>query len=102
MLVVVVAVRRVPVPVVGVVDVIAMRDWLVPAARAMHVDVARMGQVRERMLVVVIVMGRVGVPFVDVVDVPFALGARVPAARPVSVRMKVNVMLLLCHGSSLL
>jgi hypothetical protein len=101
-LVVVVAVRRVPVPVMGIVDVIAMRDWLVPAARAMHMDVARMGQVRERMLVVVVVVGRVGVPFVDVVDMPFTLGARVPAARPVRVRMKVNVVLLGCHGSSLL
>jgi hypothetical protein len=101
-LVVVVAVRRVPVPVMGVVDVIAMRDRVVPAARAMHVDVARMGQVRERMLVIVVIMGRVGVPFVDVVDMPFALRARVPATRPVRVLMKVNVMLLACHGSSLL
>jgi hypothetical protein len=101
-LVVVVAVRRVPVPVMGVIDVIAMRDRLVPAARAVHMAVAGVGQVRERMLVVVVIMRRVGVPFVDVIDMPFALGARVPAARPVSVVMKVNVMLLACHGSSLL
>jgi hypothetical protein len=101
-LVIVVAVRRVPVPVMGVIDVIAMRDRLMPAVRAMHVDMTGMGQVGQRMLVVVAIVRRVGVPFVDVVDVPFALGARVPAARPVSVRMKVNVMLLGCHGSSLL
>jgi hypothetical protein len=50
----------------------------------------------------VAIVRRVGVPFVDVVDVPFALGARVPAARPVSVLMQVNVMLLVCHDSSLL
>jgi hypothetical protein len=101
-LVVVVAVRRVPVSVMGVVDMTAMRDRLVPATWAMHVNVAGMGQMRERMLVVVVIMRRVGVPFVDVVDVSFAFGARVPAARPVSVVMKVNVMLLGCHVSSLL
>jgi hypothetical protein len=101
-LVVVVAVRRMPVPVMGVIDVIAMRDRLMPAVRAMHMDVTCMGQVRQRMLVVVAIVRRVGVPFVDVVDVPFALGARVPAAGPVSVLMQVNVMLLVCHGSSLL
>jgi hypothetical protein len=49
-----------------------------------------------------VAMGRVGMPFVHIVDMAFALGACVPAARPVSVVMKVNVMLLLCHDSSLL
>jgi hypothetical protein len=101
-LVVVVTVGRVPVSVMGVIDMVAMRDWLVAAAGPMHMDMAGMGQVRKRMLVIVVTMRRVGVSFVDVVDMPFALGARVPAARPVRVVMKVNVMLLGCHGSSLL
>jgi hypothetical protein len=101
-LVVVVAIGRVPVPVMYVIDVAAMRDRLVPAARAVCVDMARVCEMRQRMLVVMVAMGRVGMPFVHIVDMAFALGACVPAARPVSVVMKVNVMLLLCHDSSLL
>jgi hypothetical protein len=101
-LVVVVAVGRVPVPVMCVIDVVAMRDRLVPAARTVRMDMARVGEMRQRMLVVVVAMGGVGMPFVYIVDMAFALGACVPAARPMSVGMKVNVMFLLCHDSSLL
>jgi hypothetical protein len=97
-----VAVGRVPVPVVGVVDVVAVRDRLVPAARPVDVAMAGMGQVRERVLIVMVVMRSVGVSFVHVVDVPFALGARMPAAGPVDMVMIVNLMLSGCHGSSLL
>jgi hypothetical protein len=37
-----ITVGSVPVPIVGVVDVVAVRDRLVPAAWAMHVAVASM------------------------------------------------------------
>jgi hypothetical protein len=91
-----------PVPVVGVVNVAAVRDRLVPAAGPMKVAVAGMSQVRERMLIVVALVRRVGMSFVHIVDMPFALGACMPAARPVHMVMIVNLMLGGCHGSSLL
>jgi hypothetical protein len=97
-----VAICSVPVPVVGVVDVVAVRDRLVPAARPVDVAMAGMGQVRERVLIVMVVMRSVGVSFVHVVDMPFSLGARMPAAGPVYMVMIVNLMLSGCHGSSLL
>jgi hypothetical protein len=97
-----VAVGRVPVPRVGVVDMIAVRDRLVPASRPVHVLVTSMGKVGQRMLIVMAVMRSVGMSFVHVVDMALALGACVPATRPVDVIMLVNVMLAGCHGSSLL
>ncbi len=97
-----ITVGSVPVSIMGVVDVVAVRDRLVPAARAMHMTVAGMRQVRERMFIVVAVVRRVSMPFVHVVDMSLALGACMPAARPVHVVMIVNVMLGGCHGSSLL
>ena len=97
-----IAVGRVPVSVMDVVDVVAVRDRLVPAAGAVRVDMAGMGEVRERMLIVVAVVRSMRMSFVDVVDVPLALGARVPAAGSVDVVMQVNVMLVSGHGSSLL
>jgi hypothetical protein len=101
-LVVMIAVGGVPVPIVGVVDVVAVRNWLVPAAGAMHVAMAGVCQVRERMLIVVAVVRRVSMSFVHVVDMSLALGACMPAARPVYVVMIVNLMLGGCHVSSLL
>jgi hypothetical protein len=101
-LVVVIAIGRVPVPVVVVVDVVAMRDRLMPAAGAMRVDMPGMGEVRQRMLIVVVVMRGMGMSFMDIVDVSLALGACMPAAGPVDVIMLVNLMLGGCHGSSLL
>jgi hypothetical protein len=91
-----------PVPVVGIVDVVPVRYRLVAAAGSVHMGVAGMGQVRERVLVVVAIMRRVSVPFVHVVDMPLALGAWVPAAGPVHVVMVMNLMLGVCHLSSLL
>ncbi len=97
-----IAVGRVPVSVMDVVDVVAVRDRLVPAAGTVRVHMAGMGEVRERMLIVVAVVRSMRMSFVDVVDVPLALGARVPAAGSVDVVMQVNVMLVSGHGSSLL
>ena len=57
MLVVVVAVGGVAVPVVGVVDVVAVRERLMPAAGPVGVFVAGMGQVRQRVLVVMALVG---------------------------------------------
>jgi|SRR5271165_4007902 len=102
MLVVMITIGRMPVPVVRVVNVAAMRDRLVPAAGTMNVTMAGMSQVRERMLIVVALVRRVGVSFVHVVDMSFALGACMSAARPVHMVVIVNLMLGGCHGSSLL
>ena len=53
-LVVVIAVRGVAVPVVLVVDMVAVRDGLMPAAWPVSVLVAGVGQVGQRMLVVMV------------------------------------------------
>jgi N-dimethylarginine dimethylaminohydrolase len=91
-----------PVPVVCVIDVVAVRHRVVAAARTMHVGVTGMRQVRQWMLVIVVIVRRVGMAFVHVIDMSLALGACVPAARPVYVVMIVNLMLGGCHPSSLL
>jgi hypothetical protein len=100
-LVVVIAIGCVPVPVVGVVHMIFMRDRLVATAGSVRVRVARVGQVRQRVLIVVALVRCVGMPFMDVVDMALALRPRVAAAGPVLVRVLVGLMLV-CHGSSLL
>jgi hypothetical protein len=97
-----VAVGGVAVPVVRVVDVICVRNRVVPAAGSVYMTVLRMGHVRKRMLVVVPVMRRVRVAVMDVVGVALALGAGMPAARSV-LMLGVDVRLMVrCHGSSLL
>lgn len=101
-LVVVIAVRGVAMPVVGVVDVVTMSDRLMPAAGPVSVPVACMGQVRQRMLVVMVAMRSVGMTFVYVVGVAVPLHAGVPAVRPVLVRVGGVNLMLACHGSSLL
>jgi hypothetical protein len=92
-----------PVPVMLVIDVIAVRDWRVPAARAVHMLVAGVGQVRQRMLVVVAAVRGMGVALVHVVDVSFALDACVAATRAVHVLVTcMNMIIVGCHSSSLL
>jgi hypothetical protein len=71
------------VPVVEVVDVVAMGDGLVPAVFVMRVLMAVVSHVRQRMLVVVVVVDVVGMAIVDVVDVAFVLRAGVPTIGPV-------------------
>jgi hypothetical protein len=103
MLVVVIAVCRVPVTVVVVVHVVLVGDLRVPAVRAMHVLVAWVRQVRQRMLVIVIVMLCVGMAIVHVVGVTGALHAGVPAAGSVVMLMLgMHLVFAGCHGSSLL
>jgi hypothetical protein len=97
-----ITIDSVPVPVVGVVDVVAVRYRLVPAAGSVQVAVHGVGQMRERMLVVVAIMRRVGVSFMHVVNMSLALCACVSAAGPVHVVVIVNAMLAGCHRSSLL
>jgi hypothetical protein len=80
MLVVVVVVGGVAVPLVRVVDMVAVRERLMPAAGPVRVLVAGMSQVRQRVLVVMTLMGGVGMAFVDVVGVALALHTGVPAA----------------------
>jgi hypothetical protein len=98
-----VAVGSVPVPVMGIVDMITVGNRLVAAAGPVRVRVAGVGQVRQRMLVVMAVMRSVRMALVDVVDVPLALGAGVPAPGPVRVLgVGMNLVTGSCHGSSLL
>lgn len=98
-----ITVRCMPVAIMLVIDVVAVPDGRVPAARAMRMLVAGMGQVRQRMLVVVAAVGGMGVALVHVVDVSLALDAGVPAAGPVLVLVPgMNVIIVGCHSSSLL
>jgi hypothetical protein len=93
----------VTVALVGVIDVVAVSDGLVPAAVAVHVGVALVGGVGQGMLVVVALMGGVRVPVMDVVHVSVMTGAGVPAAGPVGVRVLVmGVVPGTGHCSSLL
>jgi hypothetical protein len=103
MLVVVITIGGMAVPVVLEVDMVAVGDGLMPAARPVSVLVAGVGQVGQRMLVVVACVLSVGMAFVNVVDMTLALHAGVPAAGPmVVVVCGMNFMLGGCHGSSLL
>lgn len=102
-LVVVIAVGSVAVPVVLVVDMVAVSDGLVSAVRSVSVPVRGVGHVRQRVLVVVTRVLGVGVALVDVVDVTLALHAGMPAAGPVLVIVRgMNLVSRCCHGSSLL
>jgi hypothetical protein len=102
-LVIVITVGCMTVPFMLVIDVVAVPDCRVPAVGAVHMLVACMGQVRQRVLVVVLVVASVGVALMHVVDVSFALDARVPAAGPVLVLVTgMNVIIVGCHSSSLL
>jgi len=102
-LVVVLVVPGVPVAVVLVVDVIAVRHWLMPAPWPVHMRVTGVRQVRQGVLVVVIIMLGVGVAFVDVVGVIGPFHTRVPAPGPVVMCVRsMNRMLVGGHGSSLL
>ena len=102
-LVVVIAVRGVPMSVVNVVDVLIVFHRLVTAAGTVQVVVSSMREVRQRVLVVVVLVRSMGVSLVHVIDVTLALHAGVTAARSVLV-FAVNVLRVLgaCHGSSLL
>lgn len=98
MLVVMVAIGGVTVPVMLIVDMIAVRDGRVAAARAVRMLMSGMGHVRQRMLVVMILMRRMGVALMHIVDMSLTLDACVPAARPVLMRVaSVNVIIVGCH-----
>jgi hypothetical protein len=102
-LVIVVAVGRMAVAVVLIVNVAAVSDGLVPAVWPVGVPVAGVRQVRQGMLVVVASVLCVGMALMNVVDMALALHARVPAAGPmVVVVIGMNFMPGGCHGSSLL
>ena len=84
-LVVVIAMRGVTVPLVFVVDMVAVDHGFMPAAVAMRVGMVSMGDMGQRVLVVVAVVAGVGVPLMDVVRVTVMLHAGVPAVRSVVV-----------------
>jgi hypothetical protein len=92
-----------PVPVVVVVNVVTVRDLVMPAVRTVHVLVGWVRHVRQRVLVVVAFVRRVRVAFVHVVGVTLALHAGVPAAWSVVVLvLGVHMVFAGCHDSSLL
>lgn len=93
-LVVMPVVSGVQVPVVGVVDMLAVGEGLVPAARLVFVTVVIVGGVRQRVLVIVAVMPGVGVAVMNVVGVIPVRHAGVPALGTVLVPVPgVNVVL---------
>src|SRR5215472_6237123 len=94
-----ITIGSVPVPVVGVVDVVAMLYRLVSAPGSMVMAVLGVRQVRERMLIVVAFVRRMGVSFVHVVDVSLALGPCVSATGPVHVVVIMDMMLGGSHPS---
>lgn len=86
-LVVVVVMRGMPVPVVGVINMVAVADRVVPAARRVGVAVVGVGEVRQRVLVVVPLVDRVGVALVDVVGVTLVRHTGMAAVGPMLVTM---------------
>lgn len=104
-----IAVGSVTVTVVLVVEMIAVGDGQMTAARPMGMLVPGMGEVGQWVLVVMILVRGVGVAVVDIVDMALTLDARVPAIRAVLVArvhvtsvVRVVCMVSGCHGSSLL
>jgi hypothetical protein len=86
-LVVVTQVGGVPVPVMDVVDMVAMLYSVVTAAGFVSVVMVVVGYVRKRVLVVMAFVRRVRVTMMYVVGVSLVLDARVPAARAVLMRV---------------
>jgi len=84
-LVPVVAVGGVTVAVVDVVDVVVVRNGLVPAAVAVLVLVVGMGDMRQLALIPMIVVGEVSVTLVDVIGMSFVLHLGVAAVGTVLV-----------------
>jgi hypothetical protein len=100
-LVVVALVGGVPVPVVDIVDVVAVRDSVVATAGPVSMVVIVVGHVRRRVLVVVALMGRVRVTIVNVVSMALVLEAHVPAAGTVLMRvLGMDFVDVGSHGSS--
>jgi hypothetical protein len=86
-LVVVFLVGRVPVPVMHIIDVVAVAHGVVAAAGFMRVAVAGMGDMRKRVLVVVALVRRMRVTIVYIVGMSVMLDASVAATRTVLVRV---------------
>lgn len=74
-------------PVMDIVDVVAVAHRVVAAAGFVSVTMISVGYVRQRVLVVMALVGRVRVTFVYIVGMSVMLDARVPAARTVLVRV---------------
>ena len=102
MLVVVIVVLGVPVRAVDVVDVIAVRDGLMPASVAMGV-VMDLGEYvsARRVFVVVVSVRMVRMAVMQVIDVAIVVHRDVAAGRPVPV-IVVGVGRVGSHGISVL
>jgi hypothetical protein len=98
-LVVVVAVRRVPAPVVNVVDVIAMRNGYMATPIAVHMLVPRMHVVSARGLtfVIVIVVPPMQMAVVHIVDMIAVRHRHMSAAFAMNVGM-ISVFFVDCLG----
>jgi hypothetical protein len=100
-LVVVAFVRGVPVPVVDIVDMVAMLDSVMTAASLVSVAVISVGYVGQRVLVVVALVGGVRVTVVYIVGVSLVLDAGMPAARTVVMRvLGMDLVHVRSHHSS--
>jgi hypothetical protein len=86
-LVVMALVGSVPVPVVDVVRVVAVRQGFMPAAVAVCVRVLLMSDMRQGMFVIMIPVDGVRVPLMDVVNMTLVRGGGVPALWPVDMVM---------------
>jgi hypothetical protein len=69
----------VTVPIVDVIDVVTMRDSLMPTAFSMGVLMVGVLHMRQVALVIVIVVGAMGVAIVDVIDMSLVLDGRMSA-----------------------
>jgi hypothetical protein len=93
-------VRRVPVSVVHVVNVVRVLHALVPAAGAVLVRMVLVDHVAlVRALVPVVVVAAVDVAVVEIVDMVAVLDRDVPAVRSVLVGMIAVHLMLSCHLS---
>jgi hypothetical protein len=100
-LVVVAFVRGVPVPVVDIIDMVAMLDSVMTAASLVSVAVISVGYVGQRVLVVVALVGGVRVTVVYIVGVSLVLDAGMPAARTVVMRvLGMDLVHVRSHRSS--
>jgi hypothetical protein len=102
MLVPVSLVGCVTVPVVDVIDVVTVRDSLMPTAVGVGMLMVGVLHMRQVPLVIVIVVGAMGVAIVDVVDMPVVLDRRMSAAGPVLMGVVfMHVVHRRTHGFSL-
>jgi hypothetical protein len=92
----------VTVPIVDVIDVVTVRDSLMPTAISMGMVMVCVLHMRKGALVVVVVVGAVGVAIVDVIDMSLVLHSRMAATGLVLMDVIfMHAVLTRTHGFSL-